>query len=88
MNIKFLIIQFKDLWYSVKRVTNTKYFRIIYNYNLKWNLHINNIIYVYLLQPLYSTGYEKNISNKKLFKIYYSIFQSIETYVIDCGGLN
>lgn len=73
---------------SIKRVNKAKYLGIIYDYNMKWDLHVDSIVkktkyLVYVFHRL-----EKVLSKNQLLQVYYGLFNSIAVYgIIGWGGL-
>ena len=70
------------------RVTDYRYLGITYDFNLKWDIHVSNIIrktkyFVYVFYRL-----KLVLSKKQLMQIYYGLFNSIAIYaIIGWGGL-
>lgn len=72
----------------LKRVTNNKYLGITYDCNIKWDVHIKNIVnkskyLVYVFWRL-----KKILSKNQLLQLYYGLFNSIAVYgIIGWGGI-
>lgn len=73
---------------TLNRETNTKYLGVTFDYKIKWDVHINNIVkktkyLVYVFYRLRSI-----LSRKQLLQIYYGLFHSTALYgIIGWGGL-
>lgn len=70
----------------LKRVESIKYLGIIFDYNLKWNAHINSIVNKtkYLIFIFYKLS--KIMNTQILLKIYYAYFYGIINYGIIAWG--
>ena len=71
----------------LNRVESHKYLGVIFDYNVKWDKHINSIINKtkYLTYVFYKLA--KIMSTNTLFLIYYAFFHSVITYgIIAWGG--
>ena len=72
----------------MKRVDAFKYLGITYDHNMKWNLHIANIVKKtkYLVYVFYKL--REIMSKKQLLQIYYGLFHSTAVYgITGWGGL-
>lgn len=73
---------------NLQRVTSYKYLGITYDFNIKWNVHIDNIVKKtkYLVYVFYRLN--RVLSKRQLLQLYYGLFHSIAVYaIIGWGGL-
>ena len=81
-------IEIKMNGQKLERVNCSKYLGLIYDFNMKWDLHVNSIVKrtKYLVYVFYRL---KNVLTKnQMLQIYYGLFHSIAAYgVIGWGGL-
>ena len=73
--------------HKIKRVTNHKYLWLLFDYNMKWDKHIEYILnktkyLIYIFAKI-----KKSMDTKTLMTIYYAFFHSLINYgIIDWGG--
>lgn len=74
--------------YPLRRAQDTKYLGVIYDYNIKWDKHVQNIVNKtkYLVYIFYKL--KQVLSKRQLLQIYYGLFHSVATYgIIGWGGI-
>lgn len=72
----------------LQRVDSCKYLGVVYDSNIKWNIHVNKIVNKtkYLVYIFYRLKHI--LSKKQLLQIYYGLFHSVAVYgIIGWGGL-
>lgn len=73
---------------NLHKAENCKYLGVIYDCNIRWNVHISKIVNrtKYLVYVFYRL--KKILSKKQLLQIYYGLFHSVAVYgIIGWGGL-
>ena len=65
---------------ELQRVDSCKYLGVVYDKNIKWNVHINKIVnkLKYLVYVFYRLKYV--LSKNQLLQIYYGLFHSVAVY--------
>lgn len=72
---------------KIIRTENYKYLGIYFDYNMKWNVHIEQIMNRTKYLIFIFAKLRKYMDNSTLMKIYYAIFHSILSYgIIAWGG--
>lgn len=70
------------------RVQSSKYLGVTYDFNIKWDVHISNIVKrtKYLVYVFYKLKYI--LTKKQLLSLYYGLFHSVAVYaIIGWGGV-
>ena len=73
---------------ALNRVEGSKYLSLIYDCNIKWDIHVNSIIKKtkYLIFVFYKLEFV--LTKQQLLQIYYGLFHSVAVYrIIGWGGL-
>ena len=73
---------------DLKRVSSCKYLGLTYDFNLKWDVYINDTVkkLKYLVYVFYKL--RQMLTRKQLLQIYFGIFNSVAVYgIIGWGGI-